>query len=173
MRRYDFDFGHNVAPTKEVPVYQPCMGAVVCMACNKHHGYCIEVQEQLTGTTDRTGNDPNEDDNMVDLGAHYDKDSKKGGKKFKQRPFLKAEHVAAKGSVAKIVDFRDAPKQMEYSDFLVDLTIGKKEYTWGLRSKSITLNMLIDALGKRTEKWIGKTVKLVRGGSKGQYVNVG
>jgi hypothetical protein len=33
--------------------------------------------------------------------------------------------------------------------------------------------MLIDSLGKRTEKWIGNTVKLVIAGAKGQYINVG
>jgi hypothetical protein len=161
------------------------MGHVKCTACGKHHGYCSEVAAQLTGTIDRPGNiytNPGKpykswwDDEMekqMDLGAHYDKDSKKGGKKFKQRPFLKAENIAKNGSTCKILDFREAPKQMEYSDFLCDVSIGKKEYTWGLRSKSVTLNMLMDALGKRTEKWIGKTLKLVRGGPKGQYVNVG
>lgn len=149
-----------------------CMGSVKCTACGKFLGYCKEVQDILTGTIDRPGNEPNEDSTM-DMTTHYDKDSKKGGKKYKQRPFLKATDIAAKGSTAKILDFREAPKQIEYSDFLCDIVIGKKEFTWGLRSKSVTLNMLIDSLGKRTEKWTGKTVKLIRGGPKGQYVNVG
>lgn len=109
----------------------------------------------------------------MDLGTHYDKDAKSGGGKYKRRPFLKAKDVAANGSQAKILDFREAPKQMEYSDFLMDVALGKREFTWGLRSKSVTLNMLIDELGKRTEKWVGKTVKLVRAGAKGQYINLG
>jgi hypothetical protein len=110
----------------------------------------------------------------MDLGTHYDSDGKKGGGKgYKRRDFLKAAHVPKKGCNAKILEFREAPKSMEYSDFLLDLSIGKKEYTWGLKSKTVTLNMLIDALGKRTEKWTGKTIKLVHGGPKGQYVNLG
>jgi len=110
----------------------------------------------------------------MDLGSHYDTESKKGGGKgYKRRPFLKAKDIPAKGCTAKIIDFREAPKSMEYSDFLADIAIGKKEFTWGLRSKSVTLNMLIDELGKRTEKWVGKTIKLVHGGPKGQYVNLG
>lgn len=109
----------------------------------------------------------------MDMNQHYDKDAKSGGGKFKRRPFLKAKDVAKTGSQAKILDFREAPTAMEYSDFLMDIKIGTKEYTWGLKSKSVTLNMLIDALGKRTEKWIGKTIKLVTAGAKGQYVNLG
>lgn len=162
MGRYDFPFGYNV------PTYA-CMGAVVCMACNKHHGYCSEMQP--TGATERDGGDHQGATDM-DMSSHYDKDSKKSGK-FKSRPFLKAKDIPAKGATAKIIDFREAPKQFEYSDFLMDVAVGKKEFTWGLRSKSVTLNMLIEALGKRTEKWIGKTVKLVTAGPKGQYINLG
>jgi hypothetical protein len=160
----DFNYGFNA----NEPATYECMGRSVCVVCGKFHGYCSEIS---TGATDRAGDAQGE--HNMDVSTLYDKDAKKGGGKFKQRPFLKAEHIGAKGSSAKITDVREAPKQMEYSDLLVDLTIGKKEFTWGLRSKSITLNMLIDALGKRTEKWIGKTVKLVRGGNKGQYVNLG
>lgn len=110
----------------------------------------------------------------MDLSSAYDHDSKNGGGKgYKRRPFLKAKDIPSKGCSARIIDFREAPKAMEYSDFLADIAIGKKEFTWGLRAKSVTLNMLIDALGKRTEKWIGKTVKLVHGGPKGQYINLG
>jgi hypothetical protein len=163
-RNTEFNYGFNA----NEPAIYDCLGRVICVVCGKFHGYCNE----LTSATDRAGGHGAPGDGM-DLGSHYDKDAKKGGGKFKQRPFLKSTDVAAKGSTAKITDVREAPKQMQYSDILCDLTIGKKEYTWGLKSKSITLNMLIDELGKRTEKWIGKTIKLVRGGNKGQYVNLG
>jgi hypothetical protein len=162
------------------------MGNIKCTACGKHHGYCSEVAAQLTptGATDRDSDltnpgqpyrswwDEQTKENIMDLRQHYDKDTNKGGGKFKRRPFLKAKDIAAKGSLVKILDFREAPKAMEYSDFLCDVSIGKKEFTWGLRSKSVTLNQLIEKLGKRTEKWIGKTVKLMTAGPKGQYVNV-
>ena len=106
----------------------------------------------------------------MDLTKH--KSPKKPGQGFKRLPFLKAADIAAKGSKAKVLDFREAPTAMQYSDFLADVQIGKKEFTIGLRSESVLLDMLIDTLGAKTEKWIGKTVDLVRGGPKGQYVNV-
>jgi hypothetical protein len=131
-----------------------------------------ETTTQLTGAVDGSGR-WNKETTMVDLGAHYDKEAKTGGGKLKRRPFLKSADIPIKGTQAKITDFRVAPKQMEYSDFLCELTIGKKEFTWGLRSKSVTLNMLVDKLGKNTDKWIGKTIKLVKAGPKGQYINLG
>ena len=106
---------------------------------------------------------------QMDLKSHR---SKKTGGKFKQRPFLKAEHIPAKGCSARVIELREAPKQMEFSDFLLDLLIGKKEFTWGLRSESVALDMLIDTLGAKSEKWAGKTIKLVHGGPKGQYINL-
>jgi hypothetical protein len=33
--------------------------------------------------------------------------------------------------------------------------------------------MLIDSLGEKSEKWIGKKVHLIKAGPKGQYINVG
>lgn len=106
----------------------------------------------------------------MDLTKHRSKDRKQG--KFKQRPFLKAKDIAVKGSTAVVIEMREAPKQMEYSDFLLDLKLGAKEFTWGLRTESVGLDMLIDTLGSKTEKWPGKKIKLVRGGPKGQYINV-
>lgn len=104
----------------------------------------------------------------MDLKAHR---SKQTGK-FKTRPFFKAKDIPKNGCKAKVIEFRVAPKQMEYSDFLCDIAVGAKEFTLGLRSESVLLDMLIDALGTKTEKWPGKTVQLVRGGPKGQYINV-
>jgi hypothetical protein len=164
MAQTDFNFGFNALEGREsIPTYA-CMGNVKCTACNKHHGYCSEL---TAIESDRQG------EGKMDMSSHYDKDGKSGGGKgYKRRDFLKAIHLPAKGCTARIIDFREAPKSMEFSDFLLDLAIGKKEYTWGLKSKTIALNMLIDTLGKRTEKWTGKSIKLVHGGPKGQYVNV-
>jgi hypothetical protein len=168
------DYGTRDPPTYDQKEYarnrvtdgNACGGIMVCNCCGSALTCDTYTWHQ------RLINSLSIGDNM-DLGQHYDKDSTKGSKKFKQRPFLKAKDIPAKGCTAKIIEFREAPKSAEYSDFFMDLSIGKKEYVWGLKSKSVTLNMLIDELGKRTEKWTGKTVKLVRGGSKSQYVNVG
>ena len=199
MGQLDFEYGYNDPDynTHDPPKYdQACMGMLVCPHCAKAV-ICGDIIATKTGSDPDTEQDKvdftnsyiiawwvdkqvrnitqslKEKFNSMDLGTHYDRDAKSGGSKYKRRPFLKAKDIAAKGSTAKVIDFREAPKQMEYSDFLMDVSIGKKEYTWGLRSKSVTLNMLIDELGKRTEKWIGKTIKLVRAGAKGQYINLG
>lgn len=78
-----------------------------------------------------------------------------------------------KGGDYTIQGFRPAPKNMQYSDFLMDVRNGKEEYVLGLRSRSVLLDMLIDALGTKSEKWVGKKIHLVKGGPKGQYINVG
>lgn len=109
----------------------------------------------------------------MDLKSHRSKDRPGAGGKFARRPFLKAKDIPAKGMKCKIIDFRTAPKQMEYSDFLLDVSNGKKEYTVGLRSQTVLLDMLMDELGTKTEKWPGKSVLFVKGGQKGQYINVG
>jgi|SRR6266849_4300302 len=169
MAQTDFDFGFNVKG--DAPTYdhqdEPDISE------NKEPAniweLCSEVKSRIAAITQYA-----KENSAMDLSTHYDNDGKAGGGKgYKRRDFLKAQHVPKSGCNAKILEFREAPKSMEYSDFLLDIAIGKNEYTWGLRSKSVTLNMLIDALGKRTEKWAGKTIKLVLGGPKKQYVNLG
>jgi hypothetical protein len=113
----------------------------------------------------------------MDLGKHVSDNAGKQRKgKFKKRPFLKKQHIGPKknsGVQAKILEFREAPKQAEYSDFIMDVVFlkSKKEFSVGLRSKTVLLDQLIEILGKRTEKWIGKTITLYRAGEEGEYIN--
>lgn len=180
-RDTDFEYGANELQGSIADDLPTCMAGVYCPDCSTFHGYCNETRA-LRNEAKRQGfefyresNSIQEAQPQMDLSSQYDKGAKKGGAggKFKRKPFLKSSDIPVKGTTAKITDVREAPKQMEYSDLLVDLTIGKKEFTWGLKFKSVTLNMIIDELGKRTEKWVGKSVKLIRGGAKGQYVNIG
>jgi len=106
----------------------------------------------------------------MNLKTYRSKDTTKG---FKRLPFLKAEYIPERGGDFIILAFRQAPKNMKYSDFLMDVRNGKKEYTVGLSSESVLLDMLIDALGENSEKWVGKKIHLIKGGNKGQYINVG
>jgi len=139
------------------------MGRVVCANCGKFFGYCSEVEATLTEGKNSWG---------FDSKSTNTKRSKTGREKFKSRPFLKAKDLPAKGATFTILEFRAAPKQMEYSDFLCDIKNGTKEYTLGLR-EGVLLDMLIDELGAKTEKWANKKVRLVKAGPKGQYINVG
>lgn len=106
----------------------------------------------------------------MDLTAHRSKDARKSSK---SQPFLKAANIPENGGDYTIVEFRQAPKNIPYSDFLMDVRNGKQEYTVGLKSESVLLDMLIDQLGTESEKWTGKKVHLIKAGPKSQYINVG
>jgi hypothetical protein len=127
---------------------------------------CADLQETVSKDSSKVG----ERITTMDLKTHRSKDTRKG---FKQRPFLKAKDISAKGGDYTILEFRQAPKNMQYSDFLIDVRNGKQEYTVGLRSGSVLLDMLIDKLGSKSEQWAGKKIHLIKGGSEGQYINVG
>lgn len=176
MGRYDFDFGHNVAPpaaNAAVPVYE-CMGRVVCAICGKFHGYCSEVGSQLAGI--------NRDPLYTTPGVPYkqwegnmDLSKQVSGKKreaFEKRDWIASEDLPAKGSSKWKVDgARDAKKNKTGILIYVDLSRGKLKRVMSLR-KNFTLDQFCDALGTNSDKWAGKTIDLERGGSEGQYVNV-
>ena len=107
----------------------------------------------------------------MDLGKHHSgKKGNKGG--HERRPFLKAADLPKKGNLTvTIEEVREAPKAMQYSDLLCDLSNGTKKWTWGLRA-GFTLDALIDKFGKNSDKWKGKKLTLTKGGDRGQYINV-
>jgi hypothetical protein len=198
MGRNDFEFGYNlpgIAP-REVPTYAlpksptpnveripenvtgGCLGRVSCERCKKFHGYCSEVNEQLTGIipNDDTGNIVNK------AGIPYsqwektmDLSKQVSGKKrdsFEKRDWIAPEDLPVKGSSKwKIDGTRDAKANKTGILIYVDLTRGKLKRVMSLR-KNFTLDQFCDALGTNSDKWAGKTIDLERGGSEGQYVNV-
>jgi hypothetical protein len=70
-------------------------------------------------------------------------------------PFLKpgALGKSRKGTV-KIIGVRDAPAD-SFSDIVVEVTIGKKKYDWGMRFSSGNYRRLHDEFGKNPAKWKG------------------
>lgn len=109
----------------------------------------------------------------MDLSKHKNPEGKNGNGGYTRRDFLKADDIPTKGGLkATVIEFREAPKGMPYSDFLLDIKTSDGEYTVGLRSKSVLLDMLIEKLGPQTDKWDKAKITFVRGGNKGQYVNV-
>jgi len=177
-RDTEFNFGANAEPdyaAHDPPTYvQACMGMLVCPHCGAA-AICGDVAAALGSKMLPATSDPAqpEGDTHMDLASHRPKD-RKGGGKYTRRDFLKASHIPAKGGLkCKVIDFRTAPKQMEFSDFLMDVSAGKKEYTVGIRSGSVLLDMICEELGTKTERYPGKTITFVRGGNKGQYINVG
>ena len=88
--------------------------------------------------------------------------SKYAGNSGEQHPFIKPTDVSPKGTSVKVLDCREAGRGMKFSDILLDLSIGNKKFTWGLRLDSVTTSQLIGELGPNTDKWKGKTIKLIR-----------
>ncbi len=163
MGRYDFNYGYNIQQT-DSPTYA-CLGAVVCMECGKHHGYCIDF---TTGATERDG-ERNEGEHNMDLSKQV---SGKKRNDFEKRDWIAPEDLPAKGSSKwKIDNARDAKKNKTGILLYVDLTRGKIKRVMSLR-KNFTLDMFVEELGANSDKWPGKTIDLERGGSDGQYVNV-
>lgn len=92
-----------------------------------------------------------------------------------RNPFLKSKDVSSKGTKFKITDVQTAPKTMKFSDLVATLQNGKKVFTWGLAFANFTTSELCGRLGTNTDKWIGKTITLIKvpGKKKGQfYINL-
>jgi hypothetical protein len=87
-----------------------------------------------------------------------------GGGDFKRRAFLRASDLPKNGKVviARVIEFREAPKGMDFSDYLLDISIGSKEFVIGLK-EGWKLDKLIDLLGPKPAKWAGKTFPLHQG----------
>jgi hypothetical protein len=108
----------------------------------------------------------------MDLSKHA---SGKKQPKFENRDWIDSQvDLPAKGSKAWKIDSVRAAKDTKKSKGVVcyvDLTAGKTKRVMSLR-KGFTLDAFIEELGSETDKWIGKSIRLERGGSEGQYVNV-
>jgi hypothetical protein len=168
----DTDFNPREFSSKgSVPSYKAaCMGMMVCPHCARsvicgdlefwpEHEFHTPTKEELK---------------QMDISKHRNKDRKDG---FVRRDFLSVDDIPVKdGLHASVIEFREAPEGMPYSDFLLDIATGKgktaKEYTVGLKSESVLLDMLIDTLGPKTEKYKGKALHFVRGGKQGKYINL-
>lgn len=107
-------------------------------------------------------------DNM-DLKNFRGTDSRK---KFERLEFIQPEDLPRKGAAKwKIIAERPTARKIKGILGFIDLQNGKKKRAMALR-KGFTLDALMDELGTKTEKWVGKTISLMRGGNDGQYVNL-
>lgn len=82
--------------------------------------------------------------------------------------FVRVNHLGPGGKcVSKVVAVRQADASMQYSDFLIDLQIGRNTFTLGLRERNEDFIALARKFGLDTDRWHGKTVTLY----KGEYQN--
>lgn len=73
-------------------------------------------------------------------------------------PFIKARNISGKSVDAKVVAFRKADASMPYSDYLLDMQIGKTTFSLGLRERGEDMIRLANSFGLDTDRWIGKTI---------------
>jgi hypothetical protein len=86
-------------------------------------------------------------------------DSVTKGRTQKGFTFLKVRNLTkGKETIATILDFGEADKNMPYSDYLIDISIGKIRFTHGFRTKSEDLQAIASAYGDETNTWKGKEV---------------
>ncbi len=185
MGRYDFDFGYNVVPPTDAPTYvapspEPeqgvaCMGRVVCERCKKLHGYCSEVNEQLTGVT----NDPLYTTPGVPYGQWESSDmiprtntgtntgsgsNQQGGGRRKGSGFryLSADMLSASHQLAVIADARvEKDTFRQGSDAVVVKLKFKGEFLlWTLRPGNPALETLGDAMGDDEANWKDHEIEL-------------
>lgn len=167
------DFNPSEFEQKDAPSYKAaCMGLMVCPHCGRSV-ICGDLEFLTDG---KEFHQPTKGElEAMDISKHRNKDKGNGASKS-FAPFLNVENIPEKGGLkAKVMEFREAPPGMPYSDFLLDIKTSQGEFTVGLKSESVLLDMLIDKLGPKTEKYKGKAVTFVRGGSgkqKGKYINL-
>lgn len=171
---FEFNFGFNAH--EETPTYE-CMGAIKCQVCGKHHGYCSEMSGTKLDDALREIEDLKDfirahtlENNPMNLATYRGKESSKT--KFEKRDWLDSEDLPKKGSKTFTINaFREAKKKTKGIIGFIDISAGSLKRVMSLR-KGFTLDAFLDELGTNTDKWPGKKIKLERGGSEGQYINV-
>jgi hypothetical protein len=104
---------------------------------------------------------------MAGILSKYHKPQKNQGGDF--RPWLNKEEVPETGIVATVDELREAPAKMANVDMLLDVTIGRKEYTLSLYAASVLLTQLVTVLGDNEKRWKGQRVKFYL--AKGKFIN--
>ena len=167
MGQTDFEFGYNEPGnrdyhTDDPPMYSSsCMGMMVCPHCGRSV-ICGDV------TTNGHKFKQENNNNMADLGSF------KGQGGSSRLPWLDGEAVPEKGATLKI-DAARLPRKKSNVVVFLDVTMNgdkKKRFTWSIR-KGFTLDAIFETLESTdTDEWVGKTLKVVKGGDDGQYVNI-
>lgn len=84
--------------------------------------------------------------------------------------FLKAAHIG-KGASVKIIG--NARPGTGFSDYFLDVKLGKQEFVFGLKKTSGNFRRLFDRFGANPKKWEGKTIKVKPAENMGKtYVQV-
>lgn len=87
-----------------------------------------------------------------------------------QNPFLKVEHFRGreKGTLS-FLGGREPQGNNAFSDIFVDVTLGGKAYTWGLKADSRNYAALYKRFGANEKKWKGSVNVVI---AKGKFINV-
>lgn len=86
---------------------------------------------------------------------------KPSGKTADMGTILQAGDLKQEGTTqAVILGLKDAPSNFEFSDYLLDVRIGKRDFVLPLKVESSTYQLLTEKLGLDENKWKGKTIEL-------------
>lgn len=77
-----------------------------------------------------------------------------GGKK-NFAPFLQADDLKEGEQSIEVLGVRKADENMEYSDYLLDVKVGKRTYVIGLKLDTSTYEILLKKFGPEEAKWKG------------------
>lgn len=104
----------------------------------------------------------------IQLDKYYNEKKAHSGNGFKRNPFLKSEDIPAKGLPFTVISLREA--NGGFSDLLMDVAAGKKEYTVGLKRDSVLLGQLCQQFGMKDTRWPKQKGVFVL--AKGKYINL-
>jgi hypothetical protein len=82
--------------------------------------------------------------------------------------FLKREHIKGEKATLTFLGARE-PSNGSFSDLFVDVKLGNKQYTWGLKADSRNYATLFKRFGSNEKNWKGP-VKVVI--AKDKFINV-
>jgi hypothetical protein len=74
--------------------------------------------------------------------------------------FIAADDLEKGENRAVIVGIREAPANMDYSEYLLTLQLGKREFVMGLKSDTSTYELLVNGLGEDETKWAGREIMI-------------
>ena len=169
-RAADFDFGYNLpdaraaaGPSGSVAdELTDCMGTLVCPKCGRFHGYCSEINAQLTGTTEGPQLRNGENDEMIQRG-NESKGQRRGGRTNQGVPFLTVDKLSSDHSPATILAARlqdDNFKPNGPQVVVVKILLRSNTFLWTLRSNNPNLDALVDAFGPDESTWENRKISM-------------
>lgn len=84
--------------------------------------------------------------------------------------FIKAKDIGKRATL-KIVG--NARPGSGFSDYFIDVKLGRKEFVFGLKKSSGNFRRLYDRFGSNPKKWVGKSISVIPAENMGKtYIQI-